>query len=1070
MNIKRKLFGFFTAALLPFVMSGTANAGLSDGLAGYWTFDEGVGIVANDVSGNGNTGAINGSANFGPGHVNTGLYFNGNSQNVVIPDSASLNPTTGLTISAFVQADVTTGDIVSKDGELTERQYMINIAGGRFRAHVGTTTGFWVFDGASIIAPGSQHHVAMTYNGGWLKLFVDGKPDGAWQVSGTILPTTQPVRIGGGAPTGTGQLFFTGGIDEVKIYNRALADCEVARLAGSMGLCLLPAVKSTTSPSNQYQLIDPELSQDIVVDNAHNNALGMAWLPNGNMLRRSGNTIYEYTVDQSRLIYSTPVYNIAASRFVPGLSTSGYGITNGTDGYIYANDYYGLYRIDPISWTATRVGPYGYYYGIGTLPDGRIVNEGNFGNTIYVYNPATGVQSIFHNTGTFTDDLTTTDTGYVILATLNASQVRVLDSNGNYVNVANVRGYTGVGRPDGMAYADGSIYSANTDGSISRYDSSGPNFTGSATETIVAANGAYGDLSSVGPDGAFYITTNALRYDDGGYRSGWGVVRISKPGGFSTPPGVPANKPPVADAGAAQTVECTGASSANATLAGTASDPDNDSLTLTWSWNGSVQASGVNVQASFPLGTTQVTLSVDDGNGHVVTSNTSVTVQDTTAPTVNAGPDVALEATSTSGAAYDVAAQSSATDTCCSVATSVSPAGVYPLGTTPVTVSATDCSGNTGSATMNVTVVDTTAPALNLPANVVAEATGILSPVGIGAATASDIFAVSISSDAPVLFVLGDTLVHWTATDANGNVSTGTQTVTVQDTTAPVLNVPADVSVEANGVLSTVDLGVATATDIFGATVTNDAPATFALGTTVVTWTATDSSGLTSTGTQNVTVADTTAPVLNVPADVSVEANGVLSTVDLGVATATDIFGATVTNDAPATFALGTTVVTWTATDSSGLTSTGTQNVTVVDTTAPAVTASLVQVSGSDEDEASFQVVFTATDIADPNPVQTATLNGTTVSNGQIVKLEKSKKAEVEMEHGKLQISGLSFSLNVSATDASGNVGAAAAAYAFPVKQEKEEAKKGDDGKKSESRSGSKDDGKKSNSKSRKRD
>ncbi|PJC17848.1 MAG: hypothetical protein CO062_05790, partial [Zetaproteobacteria bacterium CG_4_9_14_0_2_um_filter_59_191] len=184
----------------------------------------------------------------------------------------------------------------------------------------------------------------------------------------------------------------------------------------------------------------------------------------------------------------------------------------------------------------------------------------------------------------------------------------------------------------------------------------------------------------------------------------------------------------------------------------------------------------------------------------------------------------------------------------------------------------------------------------------------------------------------------------------------------------------------------------------------------------------------------------------------------------------TDIFGATVTNDAPATFALGTTVVTWTATDSSGLTSTGTQNVTVVDTTAPAVTASLVQVSGSDEDEASFQVVFTATDIADPNPVQTATLNGTTVSNGQIVKLEKSKKAEVEMEHGKLQISGLSFSLNVSATDASGNVGAAAAAYAFPVKQEKEEAKKGDDGKKSESRSGSKDDGKKSNSKSRKRD
>ncbi|MDX8392534.1 MAG: hypothetical protein R8K53_08235, partial [Mariprofundaceae bacterium] len=104
-----------------------------------------------------------------------------------------------------------------------------------------------------------------------------------------------------------------------------------------------------------------------------------------------------------------------------------------------------------------------------------------------------------------------------------------------------------------------------------------------------------------------------------------------------------------------------------------------------------------------------------------------------------------------------------------------------------------------------------------------------------------------------------------------------------------------------------------------------------------------------------------------------------------------------------------------------------------------------------------FQVVFTATDIADLNPVLTATLNGATVTNGQFVKLEQDDDAEVEIEHGKLEIKGLSFSLNVSATDASGNVGTAAAAYAFPVEHEKHEAKK-DKHKKSDSKKSKKHD------------
>ena len=583
------------------------------------------------------------------------------------------------------------------------------------------------------------------------------------------------------------------------------------------------------------------------------------------------------------------------------------------------------------------------------------------------------------------------------------------------------------------------------------------------------------------------------------------------------------NQPPVANAGGTYIAQCSGNSSASVTLNGSGStDPDaGDTLSYAWSWPGG-SATGSNPTASFPLGHTLVNLTVSDGNGGESTAYATVIVEDTTAPTVNAGPDVTVEATGQDGAAYDVSAQASATDNCCAVSISISPVGIYPLGENLVNVSATDCSNNTGYDPMIVNIVDTTAPVLTVPANVTVEANGVLSTVTLAAATATDIFSVTITNDAPALFAFGDTTVTWMATDPNGNSSTATQTVTVADTTAPVLTVPADVSVEANGVLSTVSLGTATATDIFGATVTNDAPATFALGattvtytatdgnglttsgtqtvtvadttapvlnvpaditaeanainstvaigsatatdifpvtvtsdapatyllgTTVVTWTATDANGNVTTGTQNVTVVDTTAPVLTVPADVSVEATGMETPVSIGTATATDIFAVTVTSDAPATYPLGTTVVTWTATDANGNVTTGTQNVTVVDTTAPTVTAQLVPVVVSDDDDhhgkneehakkGLFQVVFTASDIVDANPALTATLNGATVTNGQIVQLKQSKKAEVEFEHGKLQVEGMSFTLDVSATDFSGNTGTASASYAFPVHED----------------------------------
>ena len=150
--------------------------------------------------------------------------------------------------------------------------------------------------------------------------------------------------------------------------------------------------------------------------------------------------------------------------------------------------------------------------------------------------------------------------------------------------------------------------------------------------------------------------------------------------------------------------------------------------------------------------------------------------------------------------------------------------------------------------------MDETAPVLTVPENKTVEATAEMTPVDIGMATATDIFKVEVSSNAPAAYPIGTTKVIWTAKDANGNESQKEQTVTIKDTTAPVLKVPADMTVPATGTRTKVSIGTATATDIFGVTITNDAPVDFPIGTTSVTWKATDANGNISTAVQRITV------------------------------------------------------------------------------------------------------------------------------------------------------------------------------------------------------------------------
>jgi hypothetical protein len=160
------------------------------------------------------------------------------------------------------------------------------------------------------------------------------------------------------------------------------------------------------------------------------------------------------------------------------------------------------------------------------------------------------------------------------------------------------------------------------------------------------------------------------------------------------------------------------------------------------------------------------------------------------------------------------------------------------------------------SADVFVLLPDRVPPVIQVPDDLTLEATRPGGAVATFAATAVDDkdgpVAVVFSPESGSLFPLGETTVAVSAADFMGNRATDSFLVTVVDTTPPTLVVPADVTISS---CSVPDIGRATATDIASIpTVTNDAPALFVLGTTVVTWRAADPSGNVTTGTQRVSV------------------------------------------------------------------------------------------------------------------------------------------------------------------------------------------------------------------------
>jgi glucose/arabinose dehydrogenase len=195
------------------------------GLVAAYAFGEGAGTFVGDLSGAGNHGTANGGSYTPSGRYGSALAFNGLSDVVVVPDANSLDLTNGLTIEAWVFPTTTLSSWKAIAQKETDA-YFLNANTGTNKVGMGGTWSGSVasLSGPNGLVPNQWTHVAGTYNGSQLRLYVNGAQVATQSRTGNLQVTGSPLRLGGNTYSTE---YFPGRIDELRIYNRALSLAEI---------------------------------------------------------------------------------------------------------------------------------------------------------------------------------------------------------------------------------------------------------------------------------------------------------------------------------------------------------------------------------------------------------------------------------------------------------------------------------------------------------------------------------------------------------------------------------------------------------------------------------------------------------------------------------------------------------------------------------------------------------------------------------------------------------------------------------------------------------------------------
>jgi len=395
------------------------------------------------------------------------------------------------------------------------------------------------------------------------------------------------------------------------------------------------------------------------------------------------------------------------------------------------------------------------------------------------------------------------------------------------------------------------------------------------------------------------------------------------------------------------------------------------------------------------IGDNTITLTVTDASGNSATCTTIVTVEDNLPPVAFCVAPFTIFL-DTNGEATLTAADvdGGSTVTCGLVAISLDTTNFTcaDIGENTVTLTVTDVNGNTSTCTTIVTVEDNIAPealcaapfTIQLDANGQAILTAAM--INNGSTDACGMDAISISPSEFDCSNVGDNTVTLTVTDVNGNTSTCTTIVTVEDNIAPeaLCAAPFTIQLDANGqaILTAASINNGSS-DACGMDTISISPSEFDcsnVGENTVTLTVTDVNGNVSTCTTIVTIESSSIPVITCTdfiLELGMDGTALLTPEDIGsylnacgtVITAIDIEDFDCSN-------IGTpVVVTYFATDGAGNNVSCTALVTVIDTLAPVIVCPNNQTVDSDPNSITYTLpdyfgegLITATDNC-TNPV-----------------------------------------------------------------------------------------------------
>lgn len=353
---------------------------------------------------------------------------------------------------------------------------------------------------------------------------------------------------------------------------------------------------------------------------------------------------------------------------------------------------------------------------------------------------------------------------------------------------------------------------------------------------------------------------------------------------------------------------------------------------------------------TFAEGTYTITATAPNGNGNgSCTASTTITIvaEDNIPPTITCPSDITVpNAIGTCGATvtYTITSSDNCSGQTVSQTAGLASGSFFPIGATVNTFVVTDAFGNSATCSFTVTVNDTEVPTISCPANIVVSN-------GVDSCSKTVYFAVNSGDNCTGSsltlvsglasgseFPVGTTTNVYRVTDASGNSTTCSFTVTVNDTQVPVANCPSPIvsGTDAGSCGAVENYTVIYSDNCSGSTISQtsglSSGSLFPIGTTTNSFLVEDAHGNTSTCSFTITVNDTEAPVITgTPASFTapIYCAGAVSWTAPGAADNCGVSSFTSNIQPGAVFPVGVTTVTYTATDAAGNSSSTSFTVTI---------------------------------------------------------------------------------------------------------------------------------------------